>query len=163
VSTPITLRFDRDLVRSAVFTFWRRRLGVGFFVALAAMGGGVAYFVAQGERGWLVGAGGTVFVLAIIFVVAIFRSQYQSSLQRLHKMQPPEATLTLTESGFTLSSNLGSSTARWSAITELWEAPQFWLLFVSSAQYITLPTADIPRESLDEIRRSLVKAGGKVA
>ena len=81
---------------------------------------------------------------------------------RLRAMQPPEATLALSEDGFTLSSNAGSATLRWSAVSELWETPQFWLLFFSSAQFITLPIANVPGESLAAIKSSVVKSGGKV-
>jgi hypothetical protein len=133
VSAPITLRYDRRLVLDAVFTFWRQRVGVGFFVALVALGASVAFFLIRGDRGWFVGAAGTVFVLAIVFAAALFLSHYRGSLSRLRRMNPPEAALVLSDEGFTLSSSAGSSTLRWSAITEMWERPEFWLLFLSPA------------------------------
>jgi hypothetical protein len=160
--TPITLRYDRRLVRDSVLTFWRRRVGVGFFVALAVVGGAVLFSVVNGERGWFVGAGGTVFVLAVIFAGALFLVHYRGSMGRLSRMNPPEASLVIADDGFTISSSAGASTLRWSAITEIWERPQYWLLFLSSAQFITVPTSDVPAQSLELLKTRIVAAGGKV-
>lgn len=132
-------------------------------MALAALGAGVAFFIVQGERGWFVGVGATIFILAIVFTATIFLHQYKGSLNRLQQMQPPEATLALTDEGFTVASNVGASTLKWEAITELWVHPQYWLLFLSSAQYITLPTADISRERLETIKDRVAASGGKIA
>jgi hypothetical protein len=84
-------------------------------------------------------------------------------MNRLRQMNPPEVSLVLTDEGFTISSSAGASTMRWSAITEIWERPKFWLLFLSPAQFITLPTSDMPRESLEMVRSKVAAAGGKVA
>jgi len=162
-NTPasITLRYDERLARRAVFTFWRQILGIGFFVALIVLTAAVAYSLIHGDRGWFAGATATVLALGLVMMPLTFLTHYRSSVRRLRAMRPPEATLTMTEQGFSLSSSIASSSVQWSAGKELWETPDFWLVFLSSAQFITLPTADVSGDALDFFKRTQWQQGRK--
>ena len=63
----------------------------------------------------------------------------------------PEATFAYDEERVTFTSELGSSTLPWSAITEVWGFPRFWLLLFSRSQFVTLPL-----DCLDEQARALI-------
>jgi hypothetical protein len=150
-------------MHKVVLTFWRRKVGVGVFVALAAMAAFVVYSIVQGDRGWFVGAAGTVVILATIFMCAMFVNHYRAAMARLEQMKPPVASLLMSEEGFTISSSAGTSTLRWSAITDIWEQPKFWLVFVSKAQFVTLPTTEMPESNQQLFKQRATDARGKVA
>jgi YcxB-like protein len=127
------------------------------------LAGSLLYFVANGDRSWFVGAIGTVLAFGALLAGAMFLIRYRHALRRLNQMRPPEATLVLSAEGFTISTTMSSATIRWSAIKEILERPNFWLLFLSSAQFITVPTSDVSRAELEIIRSHVVASGGKVA
>jgi YcxB-like protein len=73
-------------------------------------------------------------------------------------MGDPLATLTVSETSLTLTSCAGSSTVPWSAVTEIWQFPTFWLMLFSRSQFVTLPLADFTPQTkalvLDHVRAS---------
>lgn len=159
----ITLRYNRELVRSGILTFFWRKLGARFFIAWVVMAAILGYFIVGGDRSWFVGSMATILVGLIALLAAVLMVQYRRSMARLRKMEPPHVTLALADDGFTLSSNLGSSTLRWPSITEVWVLPRYWMLFFSPGQYIMLPAGDVPADQLEFIRQHVRVAGGKIA
>jgi YcxB-like protein len=158
---PITLRYDPRLVRGAVVSFWRRNLGTRFVVALLVLVAMTAFLWMRGERGFYVGALGSAVFLTLMVVLALFLNHYQGLMSRLRRF--PEATLELSDEGFTMSTDAGHSRLPWSAVVELWRFPKVWLLCVySRTQFITLPLADVPPDARNIIEERVRAAGGKV-
>jgi YcxB-like protein len=162
MSHEITLHYDESLLRRAAFQIWRRQIGVGFIITLVVLAVGLVTMIANGDTSWLVGAAGTTLGMGILVRIALYVVHYRRALQRLKMMGKPEATLILSESSFTISSEIGSSTLPWSAISEIWRFPDFWLLFVSRSSFSTLPLADFSAEAKAFFIERVRAAGGKV-
>jgi len=157
-----TLIYSKALLNQAVFAFWRRSVGVGFFVALLIAAIGLIVLIALGQSSWIIGGLATVLVVGVAFAIVIFVVHYRRSLQKFRQMDKPQATFRADESSFTMSSDIGTTTLQWSAVKELWQFPSVWLLLYSKAQFTTLPLACLPPETQAHIVQCVRAAGGKV-
>ncbi len=77
-------------------------------------------------------------------------------------MRTPEAMIELGEERLRFSSDVGTTELEWSLITEVWLFPDFWLLFVSRAQFMTVPAADLDPEARNFILAKAKSHGAKV-
>lgn len=157
-----TLIYSTALLRQAVFAFWRRSVGVGFFVALLIAALGLVVLVALGQASWLIGGLAAVLVLGIAFAIVIYVVHYRRSLHKFRQMNQPRATFCADESSFTMSSDIGTTTIQWSAVKELWQFQSVWLLLYSKAQFTTLPLACLSPETQAYIVQRVRASGGKV-
>ena len=157
-----TLIYSTTLLRQAVFAFWKRSVGVGFFVALLIAALGLVVLVALGQSSWIIGGLGAVLVLGTAFPIVVYVVHYRRSLQKFHQMDNPQATFRAEESSFTMVSDIGTTTLQWSAVKELWQFPNVWLLLYSKAQFTTLPLSCLPSETQAYIVQCVRAAGGKV-
>jgi hypothetical protein len=157
-----TLIYSTTLLRQAVFAFWRRSVGVGFFVALLIAALGLVVLVALGQASWLIGGLAAVLVLGIAFATVVYVVHYRNSLRKFRQMDNPQATFRAEESSFTMSSDIGTTTLQWSTVKELWQFPSVWLLLYSKSQFTTLPLACLPPETQAYIVQCIRAAGGKI-
>jgi hypothetical protein len=157
-----TLIYSKALLQQAVFAFWRRSVGVGFFVALLIAALGLVVLVALGQASWIIGALAAVLALGIAFTIVVYVVHYRRSLRKFRQMNTPRSTFRADESSFTMSSDIGTTTLQWSAVKELWQFPNVWLLLYSKAQFTTLPLACLPPETQAYIVQCVRAAGGKV-
>jgi hypothetical protein len=157
-----TLIYSESLLRQAVFGFWHRSVGIGFFVALVIAALGLVVLVALGQSSWIIGGLAAVLVLGIVFAIVIYVVHYRRSLQKFRQMDKPQATFRADESSFTMSSDIGTTTLQWSAVKELWQFPSVWLLLYSKAQFTTLPLACLSPETQAYIVQCVRESGGKV-
>jgi len=88
-----------------------------------------------------------VLALAVIFAATLYFVHYRASLTRFRRMNSPDATLEMGAETFRLASDVGNSEMPWRAITQIWRFRDFWLVFLSPAQFITLPLADLDVEA----------------
>jgi hypothetical protein len=143
--------------------FWLRvtgwRIGVAGVIALTSL----IYLLQIGDRSWYVGVMGTVIVFALILTLTIYVVHYRSSMLRFRRMRIPESTFEPNEKTFRMTSDVGSTELSWNTITEVWCFPDFWLVFFSRAQFITLPTADLSGEVREFILNNIRSRGGKVS
>jgi len=95
-------------------------------------------------------------------IVAVYFVHSANMRRALKDMGAPEATLSATDSTFTVASGAGSSTISWSSVTDVWKLKRCWLLLFSKAQFMTLPLADISEEMRAFSVQRIVAAGGKV-
>jgi drug/metabolite transporter (DMT)-like permease len=160
--TPIKLHYSEALVRRAVRSFWHRSLGWKYIAALLILFAGLASMLWGGDRSWQVGVGGAVLGFGVLFGVVLYLAHYRASLTRFRRMQIPEASLELGDERFRISSDVGSSDLAWSVITEVWRFPEFWLIFVSRGQFITIPTADLDPETREFLIAKINSNGIKV-
>jgi len=103
-----------------------------------------------------------VLVLGTAFPIVVYVVHYRRSLQKFHQMDNPQATFRAEESSFTMVSDIGTTTLQWSAVKELWQFPNVWLLLYSKAQFTTLPLSCLPSETQAYIVQCVRAAGGKV-
>jgi len=157
-----TLIYSTVLLRQAVFAFWWRSVGVGFFVALFIAAIGLVVLVALGQASWIIGVLATVLVAGIGFAVAVYVVHYRNSLRKFRQMDTPRSTFRAEESSFTMSSDIGTTTLQWSTVKELWQFPSVWLLLYSKSQFTTLPVACLSPETQAYIVQCVRTAGGKV-
>jgi hypothetical protein len=157
-----TLTFTEPLVRAAVLAFWQRTVGAGYVVALVVLAASLGVTVWFGDRSWVAGALGTSLVLGVVFVVLIYVVHLRRGLAVLRAMQDPVATLQLDDDALTVTSELGSTSLRWSAVSEVWRFPAFWLVLVSKAQFMTLPIESVSPEARTFLVARVEAAGGRV-
>jgi len=156
------LEYDERLLRRAAFAFWRRTTGLRTLVAAAISAIALGYLVCAGNRSWVVGMLGTGLAIAFLLMVAVYQVHYRRAIAKFRAMGEPRAMLRADDAGFTLSSSIGTSTLPWSAISEVWQFPGFWLLLFSRSQFSTLPTDNISPEMQELIVSRVAAAGGKI-
>lgn len=158
-----TLLYTEPLLRQAVLGFWRRSVGAGFVVAFAVVALGLGMAVAQDAAPWLIGAAAAGLALGVAFAATLYIVHHRSSLRKFREMASPKATFLAEDSSFTMSSDLGTTTLQWSAIKELWQFPDVWLLLYSKAQFSTLPLACLPQDMRAFVLQRVRASGGKIA
>jgi YcxB-like protein len=162
MSHEVILDYNEHLLRQAVLRFWWRLIGARFVIALVVMAAGLAWLVSHGDRSWFVGVLATGLTLSVAFIFLIYFVHYRSAMRKFKNMGEPKGTLTVSETSLTISSGAGSSTIPWSAVTELWQFPAFWLMFFSKSQFVTLPLADFTPEAKAFVLERLKTAGVKL-
>ena len=158
-----SLHYSESLVRRAVLAFWWRSIGPTYVAATSLLALCLALLLWNGERGWYIGAIATVFLVAIGFGTMLYAVHYRASLGRLRAMNRPEATLEATETHLKIVTDDATSEVPWRLFVDLWEFPEFWLLFLSRAQFITLPLADIDEPLRAHIRSKVFVQNGRDA
>jgi hypothetical protein len=157
----VTLCYTEPLLKRAVrcfvFRAIGRQLGPLFFVAVAILIGCLVFMLAKHDRGWAVGFIIATILFVAVFFAAIYVAHYRNTLGRFRQMKNPEARLSLGDAQFTLTSELGSATMPWSAITEIWQYPDFWLLLFSKSQFSVLPLGGID----EKVRAFITERAGK--
>lgn len=101
------------------------------------------------------GACAAVLILLPLFLLFIWRAHFKNTVGRFRSLDSPEADMVLDEAGLGVTSSLGAMTIPWSRFTEVWELPGFWMLFLSRAQFITLPLATVPEDAIGFLRGKL--------
>jgi len=156
------LTYSEPLIRQTVFEFWRRVIGVKFFIAIILTALGLGFGIANGDSSWVVGVSGTILVLGVLFAVALYFVHYRNSMAKLRDMGNPNAAFRTDEDTFTVSSGAGTATLQWGAVKELWKTPNAWLIFYSKAQFTTLPISCLSAEMQSFILQRIQATGGKI-
>ena len=150
------MRYTEPLIVAAVRTFMWRRVGREFgwsgLAACAALLVFIGWDIASGDRSWTIGALVAVPLALIAVAAAVWIAHYNTSLGKLRAMKIAQSTWTLSQDAWTVVADSGSSTMPWSAITQVWELPDYWMLMLGKNQFVTLPTADVPTATLDYVR-----------
>ncbi len=157
-----TLIYNEILVKRAVLAFWRRSVGFGFLFALAITASSLAILLYHGNSSWVVGVLASVLLVGVLFIGAIYFVHLGNSIQKFKAMGSPQASFIADESTFSLSSGAGEATLPWQSVVEVWQFSEFWLLLFSKAQFVTLPTANLPSEMQTFIVERVRANGGKI-
>ncbi len=157
-----TLTYNEPLLRRAVLAFWRRTIGVAFPLVTAVLAASLIYYLLQGNSSWFTGVLATVLFFSIICMPTLYFVHYRNVLTKFRNMGAPQASFLAEETSFTVASDLGSSTLKWSAIVEVWCFDEFWLLLFSKAQFMTLPLSSLSPEMKAFILQQIQASGGKV-
>jgi len=144
---PLTLHYSEGLLRRAVRAFWWQAIGWGRAAWLAFVATLLVVLVWKGDRSWAVGLLGGTLGCAVLVSATVYVTHHRASLARFRRMRVPEATLELGDERFRITSDLGTSELGWDAVSGVRRYPEFWLLYFSRAEFITLPAADLPDEA----------------
>lgn len=159
----IHLTYNKDMIRDAVFRFWWRSIGKGFFIAMAIVGASLVMALLRGDTSWVVGVMAASFVFGIVFIASLYIVHYRHAVQKLKAMGTPQAQMEIGEDGFTFSSGIGSATMPWSSVGQVWKFETVWLLMFSKAHFATLPLASVTQAERDMIISHVSAAGGKIS
>lgn len=154
------LNYSPTLIRKAVFRFWWRVTGWRFIAVLFLVAASFLSLLLKGERSWAVGALGVVLAFGLIFISALYVIHVKHAIRKFNAMGTPSAELSFSKESFTLTSGLGTTTLQWSAVSELWQFPDVWLMLFSRAQFITLPLDSISQEAKAAMLKNIELAGG---
>jgi heme/copper-type cytochrome/quinol oxidase subunit 4 len=157
-----TLIYNEILLRHAILAYWRRSVGFGFLLALAITALSLAMLLYQGNSSWVVGVLASVLLVGVLFIAAIYFVHLGNSMQKFKAMGSPQASFIADKSEFSFSSGAGQATLPWQSVIEVWQFPEFWLLLFSKAQFVTLPTANLPSEMRAFIVERVRANGGKI-
>lgn len=156
------LRYDKALIRSAAAVYWRRTVGLRLPWVCVAMGGFLGYLVAQGHRSWVEGVLGATLVFGCAMMMAVFAVHYRNGLAKLRDMREPVAQLRVDETGIAVESQAGQAALPWSAVQEVWRCDGFWLVLLSPAQFITVPTRTLGPDMQAFVMSQLSAAGARI-
>ncbi len=162
MTRTVTLHLSEPLLRRAVWRFWSRAVGwagAAAFVLAVAM---FSYLLATGDRSWEIGVYGTLLLLMVATAVALYLVHYRAAIGKLRLMKVPEVTIEMTPERLRITADSGVGEIIWPAIKEVWRFDEVWLLFLSRAQFITFPLADLDAEARDFILDRVRSGGGKV-
>ena len=162
MSHKVILHYDERLIRRAVLRSWWRVVSgrLLFYLALEAIILGA--LISMGNTSWLVGFMGGALTVHVVMALAVYVIRYRIAIQTLEKMGKPEAVFTISEATLSVSTGAGSVTVPWSGVAELRQFPDFWLLFFSKRDYVTLPLSDFTPAAKEFLVGRVQSAGGKI-
>ncbi|MDK4702771.1 YcxB family protein [Rhizobium sp. CNPSo 4062] len=143
----ITVTYTEEMVRDAVTVFVWRRLIVNrrLWVSEIAI---ILLFLWQlwcDGTGWLTGVFGGLVLLYPAMIIIVWAAHCRNTVGKFRKMSTRQATFAFHDEGFDVASELRSVKVPWSTVTEIWQRPTYWMIFIAINQFMTLPTqtADI--------------------
>jgi hypothetical protein len=151
--------YTEPMLRRAVRLFvWRaaiRRRRWLWLAAIALIGISLAWGWWSGEPSWVFGANLAAIAFVPLFFLLLWRAHFVNTVGRFRSMASPSAEVIFRDQDLTISSELGSSTLPWTPFIDVWETPEFWMLFLAPNQFITLPIANLSEEALAFLRARL--------
>jgi hypothetical protein len=149
-------------VRETVIAYWRRRLGARAAAGMTTLLIALGLVAINSDRGWEFGALAMFTILLIVGLCARIATHMHASLRNLRQLDPPQVRLQVSDDEFTMESNMGRSSLRWSGISEVWQFERFWLVFLFRQQFVTWPVDDVPGDARAFILERVRAAGGRV-
>lgn len=149
------LIYTEAMVQDAVRTYVMRRLvreQKGLWLAAVFMFLLGVFMLLRGMLGWMVGVVFMAALLPFFFVAVGWIAHYRNSVGRLRRMPSPTARVTFQEDGLAIESGWGRGHIAWPALTEIWEQPGYWMLFMGPNQFNTLPLQGIDDAGLQWLR-----------
>ena len=95
-----------------------------------------------------------IALVPVIFVL-VWRAHFLNTIGTFRSMASPTAEFVFRDQDMSISSELGSTTLPWVRFIDVWETPEFWMMFVARNQFITLPVANLSEEALSFLRSRL--------
>jgi hypothetical protein len=163
MNETLTLMFSKPLVKRAVRSYFLRKMGLRYFIAMALAMVLLIYELSTGDLSWLVGLLGAIIGFGILFPVVGIIGQTRIGLQKLAEMPDATATMTLTDNGFLIRSAIGSAELNWKSVSEVWQFPDYWVLLSSGHFFMTIPQSGLDDQARDSIRAALARGNVKIA
>eukprot|EP01037_Dinobryon_pediforme_P004401 gene4401-4448_t len=100
-----------------------------------------------------------VSLLPFTFLAVMWLAHYRNTVGKFDSMVRRSANILIGDDQLSLSSDLGSTQIPWARITEIWEMPDLWMLFLAPNSFFCIPTGTISPADLDRVR-TLVSISG---
>ena len=159
----IKLTYSKPLIARTVRAYWAQQVGILLPAATFAMLAFAIYLYNSGDRSWLLGAASVVVVLAVGTMIAIYVVQLRRSLAKLDAMGELSATLTLADDFLRIESGAGASEIPWRSITRSRRYDDFWLLYLDSAVFFTIPAAGLSESDVESISSRIEAPSARAA
>lgn len=159
----VTMVYTPEMLKKSVLRFWKRALGWRYFIAMLLVAFALIVSFIRGDTSWMTGAMAVILTLGIVFGITLYLNHYHHVLGTLKALQNPQATFTIYEDKFMLSSDLGEGSWPWSTIKEIWQYPDAWLVFLARSSYATFPLDSISKEAQAIILKKVEEAGGIIS
>ena len=139
----ITMSYTLPMLKKSIWRYWKRALGWRYFVAMLFII--LCFFstIYKGDALWMKNAFAIVLTLGIIFAITTYLSNRYHVLGTYRALKDPTITFKVYDEKFALSSELGEGEWPWTAITEVWQYKDTWLVFLARASYATFPLSAI--------------------
>ena len=131
-------------------------------VAILLIGIGVAFDARDGSLGWGSIVSLTLVALLPLVYVAGYVIRSRQMRHLLTRLGETPVRYQLLDSEIRTETILGSSALKWEVIEELWINPDLTLVFYARNGYTTLPTPQVPRESLQFLVSKVAESGGRI-
>lgn len=151
----VNVTYTEEIVRDAVRTFvWRRAIAgqKALWLAEAVMIAFLIWQLWKGGQGWLIGVVGAAVLLAPCLILAVWIAHYRNTVGKFRRMLSHRADFTFSNDRLGVTSELGSAEIPWSGFSEIWEKPDYWMIFTAPSQFITLPVQTIPPRDREFLR-----------
>lgn len=159
----ITMSYTLPMLKKSISRYWKRSLGWRYFVAMLFIS--ICFFntIYQNNALWMRNAFAIVLTLGIIFGITTYLSNRYHVLGTYRALNNPTITFKVYDEKFALSSELGEGEWPWSAITEIWQYKDTWLVFLARASYATFPLSAIPLDAQTFILNKLSASNCKIS
>jgi hypothetical protein len=148
--------YTEPMLRRAVRLFgWRSAIRRRGWLWLAAIARSLAAGRWSRELSWVFGVNLAAIVVVPLFFLALWRAHFVKTVGRFRSMVSPFVEVIFRDQDITISSDLGSTTLPWTRFIDVWEMPEFWMMFLAPNQFITLPVANLSKEALAFLRARL--------
>jgi hypothetical protein len=152
----VDVRYTEPLARAAVRAFYwrtlRERFGWPGLLAFVGGSSALAFLIFAGDRSWVVGFAGACILICAFILARGYVAHFRNTTARFRRMTDPRAQFVFRDADFTITSDAGSATLRWSSVREIWAFPMFWLVLLSRSQFMTFPIEGVGDEVLSFIR-----------
>jgi hypothetical protein len=150
--------YTETMLRRAVRLFvWRgvmRRRGWLWLAAIILLIFGIASSWSE-RPSWVLAINIAAMALVPLFFLLVWRAHFANTVGKFRSMASPTAEFIFRDRDMTASSEFGSTTLPWERFVEVWETPEFWMMFLTPSQFITLPVKDLPEKVLALMRSRL--------
>lgn len=158
-----TLDYDQALIKRAVRSYWRRVAGWRTVLAMILCLTSLSIFLLRGQRSVFPMLVALAVLICLVFLAVLYLVRYQKSMARLRALGRPQSVLIVDDEGLTSRSTQGEMTVSWSAVAQVWKFPDYWLVFFSRADFITIPLASVPAQMQVFIDERVRAAGASVS
>lgn len=158
----INMTYSLPVLKKSVFRYWKRALGWRYFIAMLFVSFCFISALIKGDTSWMMGAFAVIFTLGLLFGASVYLNNRYHVLGTFNALQDPTVTFKVYDEKFGLSSELGEGEWPWSAIKEIWQYPDTWLVFLARASYATFPLNTIPTEAQRFVLEKVEEAGGLI-
>lgn len=162
MSLHYSLVYTPQILRGAVFAYFRKIVGLWFPILLVMLACFVAYQFNNGDRSWLVGALAAFVLLVTAIVGALFTSHLRHANARARELASEGVSLLLSEQSLQFQSALGSVELPWSRIASIIRAQDFLLIEFKGGGYSSIPLASVDARGVEYLHNMVLNNGGKV-
>jgi YcxB-like protein len=135
----ITVTYTEDLIRRAIFRFWRRFIGWRGVMAIVVCSVMCLWAVFWQTEAWVMYGCLALWVFLVCSAGGVYVAFLRRSLSKFRKMNDPIAEVTISADELRMKSDVADSKVQWRGIEAIWRFPETWLLFLGKNLFITLP------------------------